>query len=242
MIQTLLQKNAVVRDILATRITQTPAGERVPLNSCIDAINADALYRHVRTQQPRLAVEIGMANAISSLAILTALEENGGAGQLISIDPNQSTQWRDCGRASVARAGLAARHRVIEKSDALALPQLLAEGTPIDFGYIDGWHTFDYTLVDFWYLDKMVPKGGIVAFNDCGWPAVHRVIRFVATHRRYREIDVGLAPCYLRSLSLKTLLMKLKHGRLADYWVRHEDRYFVKSEVWEPRCNFYARF
>jgi predicted O-methyltransferase YrrM len=238
----LLQTNAVIRELLTTRTTRTPAGESLPLGSCIDANTAEALYRQIRAQKPRLVVEVGMANAISSLAILTALAENGGAGQLISIDPNQSTQWRDCGRASVARAGLSGRHRVIEKPDSLALPQLLEEGLRVDFGYIDGWHTFDYALVDFWYLDKMVPKDGVVAFNDCGWPAVEHVIRFVQTHRRYREIDVGLARSYDRPLDLMTLLRRIKYRRVADYWRRQEDRYFVKTEAWEPRWDFYAKF
>jgi predicted O-methyltransferase YrrM len=238
----LLEKNPVLREILATRTTRDADGRAVALDSFIDTATAEALYRQIRTQKPRLAVEVGMANAISSLAILTALEENGGEGRLISIDPNQSTQWRGCGRTAVSRAGLAGRHRLLEEPDSLALPRLLAEGLKVDFGYIDGWHTFDYALVDFWYLDKMVPKDGVIAFNDCGWPAVERVIRFVGTHRRYRELDVGLPRTYHRPLSPGLLLYKLRHGQLGDYFRRHEDRYFRKTEVWEPRWDFYAPF
>jgi predicted O-methyltransferase YrrM len=238
----LLERNPVLHELLATKTARTPSGEAVPLDSFLDATHAEALYRHIRTQRPRLAVEIGMANAISTLAILTALEDCGGDGRLISIDPNQSTQWRDCGRAAVSRAGLTARHQVIEKADAIALPELLATQTRVEFGYIDGWHTFDYALVDFWYLDKMLPKDGVIAFNDCGWPAVEKVIRFVATHRRYRELDVGLPRRYDRPFSLGILLRKLKHGQLADYCRRHEDRYFQKSESWEPSWNFFANF
>ena len=237
-----LEKNPVLREILATKSTRTPAGETVALNSCIDARTADALYGHIRAQRPRVAVEVGMANAISTLAILTALEENGGSGQLISIDPNQSTQWRDCGRAAVARAGLGARHRVIEKADSLALPELLAAGTRVDFGYIDGWHTFDYALMDFWFLDKMTGQNGVIAFNDCGWPAVEKAINFVLTHRRYRELDVGLPRSYDRSLSPMSFLRRLKNRRLGDYFRRCEDRYFEKTEAWEPSWDFYAPF
>ena len=228
--------------MFATRSTIDGAGATAPLHSCIDVGTAEALYRQVRARHPRLAVEIGMANGISTLAILTALAENGGEGQLISIDPNQSTQWHDCGRAAVARAGLAGRHRVLEKPDALALPDLLAADTRIDFGYIDGWHTFDYALVDFWFLDKMTPRGGVIAFNDCGWPAVARAIRFVQTHRRYRELDVGLPRSYDRPRSLGILLRKIKHRRLGDYFRRTEDRYFQKLEEWEPSWDFYAPF
>ena len=238
----LLDRNPVLRELLTTHTARTPSGEAVLLDSFLDATHAEALYRHLRSQRPRVVVEVGMANGISTLAILTALKENGGEGQLVSIDPNQSTQWRDCGRAAVARAGLAARHRVIEKPDSLALPELLAASTRVDFGYIDGWHTFDYALVDFWYLDKMLPHDGVIAFNDCGWPAVAKAIRFAQTHRRYRELDVGLACRYDRPLSLGIFLRKLKHRQLADYFRRQEDRYFQKTEAWEPNWNFFADF
>lgn len=238
----LLQKNAVLREAFSTLTTRTPGGEPVPLDSYIDNRTAEALYQHVLTQRPRLAVEVGMANAISSLAILTALEEIGGDGQLVSIDPNQSTQWRDCGRASVARAGLGHRHKVIEEPDWFALPRLLGERTRVDFAYIDGWHTFDYALVDFWFLDKMVPKDGVVAFNDCGWAAVEKAINFVLTHRRYREVDVGLPKSFARPSGIVDVLKAIKNRRLADYWRQQQDRYFLKIEEWEPRWDFYRQF
>jgi hypothetical protein len=130
----------------------------------------------------------------------------------------------------------------LEKTDALALPELLGAGTRVDFGYIDGWHTFDYALVDFWYLDKMTPKDGVIAFNDCGWPAVAKAIDFVRTHRRYREIDVGLAKSYARPDGILSLLRSIRHGRVGEYFLQRQDRYFVKAEEWEPRWDFFAPF
>jgi predicted O-methyltransferase YrrM len=164
-----------------------------------------------------------MAFGISSLAILTAMRDIDHAGKLITIDPHQSTHWSNCGRAAVDRAGLANRHEIIEDFDYLALPRLLESSLKIQFAYIDGWHTFDYTLLDWWYIDKMLSVGGIVAFNDCGFPAVEKVIQFALTHRSYSELDVGLPP-------------KVKNGR------RTEDRYFKKTASTEPAWNFFAPF
>lgn len=238
----LLETNPVVREIFNTKLVHTLKGEPVPLDSNLDDQAAEALFRHVCVQKPRIAVEVGMANGISTLAILTALENNGGEGRLISIDPNQSTQWRNCGRASVQRAGLVHRHTVMEEADWKALPRLLEQFTTVDFGYIDGWHTFDYVLLDFLYLDKLMPVDGVVAFNDCGWPAVEKVIRFVETHRHYHELDVGLPKTYARPSGLRDILRALKYGRLGAYFLRREDRYFRKTEVWEPGWGFYSKF
>ena len=48
------------------------------------------------------------------------------------------------------------RHMLIEKKSYEAMPELLKKGEEnYDFIFIDGWHTFDYTLVDFFYSDKL---------------------------------------------------------------------------------------
>ena len=53
-----------------------------------------------------------------------------------------------------------------------------AQGERIDFAFIDGAHTFDHALVDFFYIDRMLNVGGIVAFDDLGFPCIEKVCRF----------------------------------------------------------------
>ncbi|NJL87062.1 MAG: class I SAM-dependent methyltransferase [Leptolyngbyaceae cyanobacterium SM1_1_3] len=220
---TLLAENAVLQELIETRTAYNQAGQPISMHSNIPLPFAEALYQTVLAQRPAIAIEIGMAFGISTLSILTALRSLNG-GRLISIDPVQSSTWQGCGAAAVERAGLQYFHQLIEEPDYTALPQLLRTGCQVDFAYIDGWHTFDYTLLDFWYLDKMMQVGGIVGFNDCDWPAIDKAIRFVLSHRRYEEVNVGLrsieptaqCPC--------------------------EDRYFRKLEHWEPKWDFFAEF
>ena len=164
-----------------------------------------------------------MAFGVSSLAILAALREIGQDGKLISIDPGQSTGWQGCGRTAVARAGLSSRHELIEDYDYNALPRLLTSGLRIDFAYIDGWHTFDYSLLDWWYVDRMLPAGGVVGFNDCGWPAVEKAIRFVMTHRKYEELDVGLPPRY-QGYSRRREMLRMLAFATKKQWYRATER------------------
>lgn len=227
--------NPLAAKIFDTGTVHGGSGEPVEVHSQLSELHADALYATVLAQRPQVVVEVGMAFGLSSLAILTALRDAGGTGRLISIDPYQSTTWRGIGTANVERAGLSGMHELMETPDYLGLPRLLEARTRVDFGYIDGWHTFDYTLLDFWYLDRMVPQGGVVAFNDAGLRAVHRVMRFVRTHRRYRELNVGLRPSYRGRNPVATLQRRLT-GR------QDADRYFQKVEEWEPAWNFYAPF
>jgi predicted O-methyltransferase YrrM len=130
-----------------------------------------------------------MAYGVSSLCIADALRRVSDASSLISIDPNQTTQWRGAGMHLLARAGLASLVRLIEESSQLALPRLVSEGERVQFAFIDGWHTFDHTLVDFFYVDQLLEPGGIVIFDDVGYPAIHAVVRFVMANRDYELMD-----------------------------------------------------
>lgn len=227
--------NEVLKRMYATRQVLDAEGNPRPLHSTIAPAYADALYCFVLQHKPRVAVEIGMSYGASTLGILTALRESGSGGKLISIDPYQNRHEKGIGLLNVRRSGLESQHEFIEKPSYVALPELLAKPLRVDFAYIDGWHTFDYALLDFFYLDKMMGPGGVIAFNDCGWRAIHHVVKFVKTHRKYKELDVGLSPSY-RSRNLLFALIKRIEGRSGT------DRYFRKIEEWEPTWNFFKRF
>lgn len=227
--------NDILTEIYRTGKVYDLAGKAVSCNSHIPRKYMEVLYRTVLEAKPKLVVEVGMAHGVSSLAILTALDKIGKDGQLISIDPFQSTDWQNIGVANVARSGFAKRHQLLESYDYLALPQLLDEGVKIDFAYIDGWHTFDYVLLDIFYIDKMLRPRGIIGFNDCGYLAIHKALNFLQGHRKYKELNVGLKSDYQAGTLLKTAV---RHALR----ISNADRYFRKLENWEPNWNFYARF
>jgi len=234
----LFKKCPVIEEILVGRSAYTLSGDKIAVHSDIGLAHAEALHETVLRYKPAVVLEVGMAFGVASLSVLSALEEIGQNGKLLSVDPLQTPDWKGCGLASIARAGLKHRHEMHEDFDYNVLPKLLASGLKLDFAYIDGWHTFDYTLLDWWYVDRMLKAGGIAAFNDCSWPAVDKAIQFVVTHRKYTEIDVGLPLPRRRKLEL---LNKLSFG-LKKLPLPDRDRYFRKDANWEPRWDFYAPF
>lgn len=98
-----------------------------------------------------------MAMGCSTLAILEALPKEG---YHTSIDPFQTAThnygFRGVGVTMVKRAGLADRHRLIEQPNYLALPDLLRAGERFDLIFIDGYHTFDFAFIDFFYADLLL--------------------------------------------------------------------------------------
>jgi hypothetical protein len=225
----------VLSTALRTGQVQDAAGASYPFTSGINPFFAQALHDLVLREKPGLVIEIGMANGVSTLAILSALA-HVGRGRLISIDPTQSTYWHGVGTANVKRAGFAGQHQLIEAPDHVALPQLLAASTRANLAYIDGTHTFDHVLLDAFYLDKMLPVGGVMGFNDTSYKAIHRVIRFMQTHREYDELDVGLARDYSGKGGLIGMALRMAQGRSAA------DRWFRKSREADIAWDFYREF
>jgi predicted O-methyltransferase YrrM len=238
----LREKCPVLREIFESRMVTDEAGGQHELLYYVLPRFAEALYRTVLARRPSLVVETGLANGISTLAILTALEEIGEQGRLISIDPFEARDYKNCGLVAVRRAGLAARHQHIDRPSHLALPQLLASNTRVDLAYIDGDHRVDFVLLDFWYLDRMLPVGGAIAFNDCQMDSVNKVIAFLQTYRRYAELDVRLPYSYVGYTRLKGVLRRLRGISAKSYFRNGSDRYFEKKEDWDPRWDFFASF
>jgi predicted O-methyltransferase YrrM len=226
----------ILKRMIESGIVEDDAGKSHALTSAVDINYAQVLHDQVVREKPEVVVEVGFANGVSTLSILSALEKNGGNGRLISIDPYQTEHWHGVGVANVRRAGFAARHQLIEIADYLALPTMVAESSRVDFAYIDGAHTFDNVFLDFFYLDKMLSPGHLMGFNDCIYPAIHRVLRYLRSNRHYDEVDVGLPKDFSGKFGIVSRLVRRLEDRTPA------DRYFRKVEDLTPPWDFYKRF
>jgi predicted O-methyltransferase YrrM len=177
--------NPILQEIVDTGQVQIPSGDRVAVSSQIDPACGGLLQKAIRDVRPKIAVEVGLAFGISTLYMLEALAETG-AQKLIGMDPAQHDEmWHGGGLHNVERAGYGGLYEFHEDTSQQVLPRLVARGKRIGVGFIDGWHTFDHVLVDFFYIDQMLEVGGIVVFDDVGYPAIRRLCEFVVANRAY---------------------------------------------------------
>lgn len=144
----------IIAEIYTSGRTTTSSGVSIKLASAVGPRESVHLYRVVRDNNFKRCLEVGMANGMSALSMCQALEDSGAGaeGVLVSLDPFQATQWDNTAVASLARAGLSHRSRLIEEKSYLAMPELLrkveaGEEPPFDVVFVDGMHLFDYTLV-----------------------------------------------------------------------------------------------
>lgn len=204
--------NPVLADILESGHVTADNGVRLPVHSQIPRGEGDALTALVEQVAPTRSVEIGLAYGVSSLFICDALAavgaerhwvvdplqfgQRGGDRDMVfegaqwqDLDWSPETGWRGIGLANLRRAGFGDLVEHLNAPSHLALPPLIEAGERIDFAFIDGWHTFDYVLADFFLIDMLLNEGGVIAFDDASNPAIHKVLRYVLSNRHYEVID-----------------------------------------------------
>ena len=191
--------NPVLAEIEKTGTMVLPSGEAIKAYSHVGVGSGRVIRHAIAVAKPKLACEVGLAYGVSSLYILDAMQENGG-GRLIGMDPAQHDEtWRGGGLNNIQRAGYADCYEFHEDTSQRVLPRLAEVGTRIQFGFIDGWHTFDHTLVDFFYIDQMLDVGGVVVLDDVGYPGLRRLAHFIVANRDYEILDfdpVAVAPSW----------------------------------------------
>lgn len=184
--------NQVLSDILRTRQTLSRDGKTtIDVHSSVSIEEGELLSRLIAERKPKISLEVGLAFGISALFICDALKKSSLVPRHIVIDPEQNSAryWQGIGLGNLERAGYRQFVQFIEKPSQIAMPELIASGTKIDFAFIDGAHTFDHALLDFFLIDQLLNVGGVIVFDDTGWPSVRKVVRFVASNRSYKVIE-----------------------------------------------------
>ena len=97
---------AVLEDAFATGEVLRADGSKTPLQSNVSYGEALRLYNLLRTLDPEVTIEIGLAQGVSTLAITHAVLHNGSGARHYVVDPFQHAGYDGVGLANLDRAGL----------------------------------------------------------------------------------------------------------------------------------------
>jgi predicted O-methyltransferase YrrM len=128
-----------------------------------------------------------MAYGISAFYILS-----NTSTKLISIDPYQDTQWSNYGMQLLKEFNFDKRHKLYKLKSYIALPKILKKlgNNYFDFIFIDGFHTFDYTLLDFFYAHLLLRKDGIIIIDDALHHGVKKCVDYIiSNYKFYKKLD-----------------------------------------------------
>ncbi|MEO5892451.1 MAG: class I SAM-dependent methyltransferase [Ferruginibacter sp.] len=172
----------LVQEILSTKQIKDSAGKIHQLDSNIDLEEGHFLQKIIQQNSYKKSIEIGCAYGISSLFICSAIQTQNGSH--VIIDPFQASQWSNIGIHQLEKSGFH-NFQLIEKVSELALPELLQTGETFDFAFIDGWHTFDHTLLDMYYLNRLLKVGGTMVIDDVGMQGVEKAVNYFLNYQAY---------------------------------------------------------
>jgi predicted O-methyltransferase YrrM len=175
----------LLEEMLSSGEAVDALGRAHRLHSNVSRADCEFLAGLVESQPSiRRTLEVGCAYGASSLAICSGIAGREGARHVI-VDPHQAEQWHGAGVALLRRAGIDF-FELIEAPSEFALPRLAQEAAEtFDFVFIDGWHTFDHTLVDIFYADRLVRPGGFVVIDDATMPSVAKAVSYLSRFPNY---------------------------------------------------------
>ncbi|WP_293873707.1 class I SAM-dependent methyltransferase [Flavobacterium sp.] len=178
--------NKFVETLFEKKIVQDEALNDIPLHSGVSEKDGEFLQKIILENKFKNTLEIGCAFGISSLYICAASSQNEDYSHTI-IDAFQ-TDWKNIGVLNLKRAGFTS-FELIENLSEIALPQLLDKNKKYDFAFIDGWHTFDHVMIDFFYINRMLEVGGVITFHDLDMPSQKKLFRYILNYPCYEFLD-----------------------------------------------------
>jgi predicted O-methyltransferase YrrM len=222
-------------------VIDTSRGKR-PVIGSVSREESQFLFDCILKQDCKTVVETGIARGISSLAIAEALSHTGG--KLYGFDPCQTSEHGNAAVETIREFGLSNHFELKELGSEVALPQLASEGFKCDMLFIDGIHRFLERSMDFYYADRMLRIGGIVAFHDLWLPSMKKVLKMVRTFGTYKMIET---PTTRPALKTKLRLLAgavLKMRPYCLWWPNGFSNLLVLQKVseFDESVLWYRRF
>lgn len=164
----------------------------------------------IREIKPDISLEIGLATGVSAMFICETLKELGNSRHIV-IDPGQNNKteyddWQGIGLYNLAQCKYDDIVTLLDEPSEISLPKLLKQNLKVNFAFIDGWHTFDHALLDFFYINRMLAVGGVVVFDDAHFPSINKAINYISNYPAYEPYVPGNQSDSKRSQDINPLI------------------------------------
>ena len=180
-------KNKYITKICTDWYTEID-GKKLKMNSNISINECIFIHKLIMHEKPMKVLEFGMANGMSTMIILNALNNIDGQ-VLYSNDPFQKTYWSGIGLHNASKVKNKVKHIHIEKLSTDSFDEF--ENGFFDMILVDGAHDTPNVILDINNSKRMLKKNGILILDDVLHTGVHDAIQIVLKNdRNYKKINM----------------------------------------------------
>jgi predicted O-methyltransferase YrrM len=235
----------VLNRLIIDKQTFNSDGTQLQVTGTISLDEAQYIKELIISNEFSTCLETGVAYGASTVAIcsaLSALEQSNRPVKHYGVDPCQIEIYGGAAIAALKECGLDHIFELCLGPSHLMLPKLLERNVPVDFVFIDGMHTFDYTLIDLFYADKLLRPGGIICMHDMNMQSKKKASRYLMGHRRYIRLASIKRPLRQRVGAALKEAARFAPRAGWNYLTTVETILAVKKvEDFEPDWDFYRR-
>jgi len=178
--------NTLLENIFKTGKFVNSRGEEIKVYGETERPQCDFLQSLVRENGYKRSLEIGFAFGMSALSIVEEVSKNGGCH--LVIDKFQNSDWGGNGMDLIIQAGYKDKTEFREQYCYEVLPELAARKERFDFVYIDSTKQFDWLMMDFFFIDRLLDINGMIVFDDVGYYSVRKLIRYITQYPSYKIV------------------------------------------------------
>jgi predicted O-methyltransferase YrrM len=237
--------NIVLNRLILDKQTFNSEGTELQVTGTISLDEAQYIKELIINNEFSTCLETGVAYGASTVAICSALavlEQSSRSVKHYGVDPCQIEIYGGAAIAALKECGLDHIFELCPGPGHLMLPKLLERNVTVDFVFIDGMHTFDYTLIDLFYADKLLRPGGIICMHDMHMRSKKKASRYLMGHRKYIRLASLRTPLTQRVGAALKEAVRLAPRAGWNYLTTVETMLAVKKvEDFDPDWDFYAR-
>ena len=234
----------ILNRLIVDRETFDENGTRRQVTGTISLPEATFIRQLIIDNEFRTCLETGVAYGASTVAICSALlvlKQTSDPVRHYGVDPWQRDAFGGAAIAALRECGLEDVFELCGAPSHLALPRLIDRGITVDFAFVDGMHTFDYTLIDLFFCDKLLRPGGIICIHDLTLPSKKSAIRYLTRYRRYVRLRAIRKPLSKRAGAALKEAFKFAPRSSWNYLTTAEPMLVLKKVAhFEPAWDFYA--
>lgn len=240
--------NAVLKEILDTKKVFDENGKEYKLHSHTRPEQGRFLQELISEVKPDFSVEVGLAYGVSTLFICEAIAANKKGMHLV-MDPFQK-DWQNIGLKNIKDAGF---DNIVEFRPEYAdkvFSELYLKNKKIDFAYLDGSKVFDVVMFNTYILNKLLNINGIIVFDDCIFPGIKKVVRYLNNmpnfriYKTHKKVDISWKRKIIRYFSNLEYIKKIINPDLHSYNNQFDYHCiaFIKTAEDTRPWNWYSNF